>query len=248
MTRVYAIGDIHGHLSELRRAHALIEADRTRVGDSDAVVVHLGDLTDRGPDSRGVIDFLMSGISEGREWIVLKGNHDRLFARYLRTGDGTDGRLRSPLTWVSDAMGGKATLASYGVETRRFESDAALHLRAAEAVPETHVAFMEKLPLTYISGDLLFVHAGIRPGVSLLNQKEDDLVWIRDEFLWDLTDHPWVVVHGHSPVDEATHYGNRVNLDTGAGYGRPITAAVFEDEEVYALSSEGRRPMLPPGF
>ena len=71
MTRVYAIGDIHGHLSELRRAHALIEADRTRVGDSDAVVVHLGDLTDRGPDSRGVIDFLMSGISEGREWIVL---------------------------------------------------------------------------------------------------------------------------------------------------------------------------------
>ena len=247
MTRVYAIGDVHGYLSELKRAHALIEADMKRVGDDDGVVVHLGDLTDRGPDSRGVIEFLMAGIAQGRDWIVLKGNHDRLFARYLRTGDGTDGRLRSPLTWVSEAMGGNTTLASYGVAMRRFESDAALHARAVEAIPEAHIAFMEKLPLTYISGDLLFVHAGIRPGVSIVDQTEDDLVWIRDEFLWDLTEHPWIIVHGHSPVDEATHYGNRVNLDTGAGYGRPITAAVFEEDAVFALSSKGRRPLLPPG-
>src|SRR6056297_561607 len=116
MTRVYAIGDIHGYLSELRRAHALIDADRKRMGGDDGVVIHLGDLTDRGPDSRGVIEFLLSGIEGGRDWIVLKGNHDRLFARYLRTGDGTDARLRAPLTWVSSAMGGDTTLASYGVE------------------------------------------------------------------------------------------------------------------------------------
>lgn len=248
MTRVYAIGDIHGYLSELRRAHALIAADRKRMGDGDGVVVHLGDLTDRGPDSRGVISYLMDGLATGEDWIVLKGNHDRLFAQYLRTGEGTDGRLRHPLTWTSGPMGGAETLLSYGVERQgRFESDEAYHARAIAAVPEAHIDFMAKLPLTYISGDLLFVHAGIRPGVSIVDQTEDDLVWIRDEFLWDLTEHPWLVVHGHSPVDEPTHYGNRVNLDTGAGYGRPITAAVFEDEMAFVLTETGRQPLVPPG-
>ena len=248
MTRVYAIGDIHGHLSELRRAHALIVADRKKMGDEGSVVVHLGDLCDRGPDSRGVIEFLMAGIADGQDWIVLKGNHDRLFARFLMTGEGTDGRLRSPLTWTSGPMGGAETLLSYGVERQgRFEGDAAYHSRAVAAVPEAHVAFMARLPLTYISGELLFVHAGIRPGVSIVDQTEDDLVWIRDEFLWDLTEHPWLIVHGHTPVDEATHYGNRINLDTGAGYGNPLTVAVFEDEDAFLLTKRGRRPLLPPG-
>ncbi len=248
MTRVYAIGDIHGYLSELERAHALIAADRDRMGDDGSVVVHLGDLTDRGPDSCGVIEFLMKGIAAGQDWIVLKGNHDRLMARYLMTGDGSDGRLRAPLTWLSSPVGGAETLASYGLPAQgRLESDAAYHAKAVGTVPEAHVAFLAKLPLTYISGDLLFVHAGIRPGVSIVDQAEDDLVWIRDEFLWDLTEHPWLIVHGHTPVEEASHYGNRVNLDTGAGYGNPITVAVFEDEEAFVLTGEGRRPLLPPG-
>ncbi len=246
--RVYAIGDVHGYLSELRRAHDLIDADRVREGETgvEAPVVHLGDLVDRGPDSRGVIEFILNGRQAGREWIVLKGNHDRLFAHYLRTGSGTDGRLRAPLTWTSGLMGGDKTLASYGVTRRTLEGDASFHARALEAVPEAHVAFMERLPLTYISGPLLFVHAGIRPGVSIVDQTEDDLVWIRDDFLWDMTDHPWLVVHGHSPVDEAAHYGNRVNLDTGAGYGRPITAAVFEDDDVWVLTDRGRVPLPSP--
>ena len=246
--RVYAIGDIHGYLSELRRAHDLIDADRVREKETgaEAPVVHLGDLVDRGPDSRGVIDFILNGRQAGREWIVLKGNHDRLFARYMRTGDGTDGRLRAPLTWTSGPMGGDKTLASYGVTRRTLESDTSLHTRAREVVPEAHIAFMERLPLTYISGPLLFVHAGIRPGVSIVDQKEDDLVWIRDEFLWDLTDHPWLVVHGHTPVEEPSHYGNRVNLDTGAGYGHPITAAVFEDEDVWILTEKGRIRLPAP--
>ena len=245
--RVYAIGDIHGHLSELRRAHDLIEADRRVTGDAYATVVHLGDLVDRGPESRGVIEYLMGGISEGRDWVVLKGNHDRILARYVRTGEGRDSRLRAPLTYISPPMGGLATLASYGVEPRRFESEAALHARVAEAVPEAHVAFLEALPVTHVEDELLFVHAGIRPGVPLHEQEEDDLVWIRDPFLWNLTEHPWLVVHGHSPVDEPTHYGNRVNLDTGAGYGNPTGVAVFEGRTVWALSEDGRRPLTPPG-
>ncbi|MXQ09357.1 serine/threonine protein phosphatase [Alphaproteobacteria bacterium GH1-50] len=245
--RVYAIGDIHGHLSELRRAHDLIEADRRRTGDAYATVVHLGDLVDRGPESRGVIDYLIAGIAEGHDWIVLQGNHDRLLARYVRTGVGTDGRLRDPLTYISPPMGGLTTLASYGVKPRRWESDRAFHARVAKAVPEAHLEFLESLPFTHVEGELLFVHAGIKPGVPLHAQDEDDLVWIRDPFLWDLTEHPWLVVHGHSPVDEATHYGNRVNLDTGAGYGNPTGVAVFEGRAVWALSEDGRRELTPPG-
>ena len=152
----------------------------------------------------------------------------------------------SPWKWISGPMGGDKTLASYGVTRRRLESEASFHARAVAAIPEAHVAYMERLPSTYISGPLLFVHAGIRPGVSIVDQSEDDLIWIRDEFLWDLTEHPWLVIHGHTPVAEATHYGNRVNLDTGAGYGRPITAAVFEGEDAWVLTDEGRRPLLPP--
>ena len=81
--RFYAIGDIHGYLAELERAHRLIAADRARVGDAAASVVHLGDLGDRGPDTQGVIDFLLAGMERGEPWITLKGNHDRLMAYFL---------------------------------------------------------------------------------------------------------------------------------------------------------------------
>lgn len=244
--RVYAIGDVHGYLDELKRVHALIEKDLEETGDSYATVVHLGDLNDRGPDTRGVIDFLIAGREAGKDWIVIKGNHDRLFEGYMRDGALTDGRLRSSLNWLSPVMGARETLASYGVEKHWFESADALHERALAAVPEDHVAFLRSLPLWHLEGELLFVHAGILPGVPLEAQAEDDLLWIRDAFLWDLTPHPWLVVHGHTPVDEATHYGNRVNLDTGAGFGRPLTAAVFEGRDAWVLTDEGRQPLLPP--
>ena len=112
--RIYAIGDIHGYLDQLKNAHRLIAMDAAQ-HDGQAPVVHIGDLTDRGPDSRGVIEYLMGGIAEGADWTVLKGNHDRLFANYIRDGELTDGRLRSGLTWLSDSMGGVQTLKSYGI-------------------------------------------------------------------------------------------------------------------------------------
>ena len=245
--RIYAIGDIHGHLDQLERAHDLIDADTRRTGDRYATVVHLGDLVDRGPNSRGVIEFLIAGIESGRDWIVLKGNHDRLFANYIRTGAASDGRLRSSLTYISPPIGGLATLASYGVSQKTFEKEGDFQRRAAAAVPEAHLTFLDDCPVTHAEGELLFVHAGIRPGVPLAEQKEDDLVWIRDPFLWDLTDHPWLVVHGHTPVDEPTHYGNRVNLDTGVGFGNRAQPVVFEGRDCWVLTNDGRIPLTPPG-
>lgn len=240
---IYAIPDIHGRAEALDAAHERIAADRAREGAGGAPVVHLGDLTDRGPDSRGVIERLVAGLARGEPWIVLRGNHDRMFLNFVRDGLATDGVLREDATWLHPALGGCETLASYGVRAEGPVERVSEAARAA--VPEAHVAFMAERPLWHVTEDLLFVHAGIRPGFPLDRQAEDDLVWIRDEFLFDERDHGRLVVHGHTVVDVPTHFGNRVALDAGAGYGRPLVAAVFEGREAWVLEEDGRVPLRP---
>ncbi len=242
--RIYAIGDIHGQLALLDNAHREIAKDRARTGDQDAVVVHLGDLVDRGPDSRSVVDYLMKGMAAGEPWEVIKGNHDRMFAEFVR-GAREDPKLFSGLTWMHPRLGGTATLASYGIVRGTLETKAALAKRAARAVPDEHLTFLENLPVFKQTVDLLFVHAGIRPGVLLEDQVEDDLIWIREEFLDDTRDHGRLIVHGHTPIEAATHYGNRVAIDTGAAFGGPLTTAVFEGRSVHILRDGTRYPLLP---
>lgn len=244
--RVYAIGDIHGQLAMLEAAHALIEADRRSTRDVAAPVVHLGDLVDRGPDSRGVIDRLLGGVEAGEPWVVLRGNHDTMLLDFLSENRNPDDQLRVGLNWVNDRVGGLTTLRSYGVSSGLMKSRKALVAEAREKIPDAHAAFLKRLPLLYATTDLLFVHAGIRPGVPITAQTEDDLTWIRDGFLTDTRDHGPLIVHGHTPVENAEHRGNRVNLDTGAGFGRKLTAAVFEGRDCWVLSEAGRVPLRPP--
>ncbi len=245
--RIYAIGDIHGQLEKLIEAHELIVRDRAKVRDMAGVVVHVGDLVDRGPDSRGVIDFLIKGVASGEPWVTLKGNHDRMFEGFLGDPDHYDPGLRAGLHWIDPRLGGDETLRSYGVEGagERFLSD--LHEAARRAVPAGHRAFVAGLPLMHRVGTVTFVHAGVRPGVPLDMQVEDDLLWIRREFLDDPRDHGGLIVHGHTPVDTVTHYGNRLNIDTGAGYGRALSAVVIEDDHVWHLTPEGRVEIVPVG-
>lgn len=245
--RTYAIGDIHGHLDKLEAAHRLIAADRAGIGDAAAPVVHIGDLVDRGPDSRGVIAYLMRGIAAGAPWVALKGNHDRMFARFLGDPDSHDPGLREGLHWIDPRLGGDMTLASYGVAGAGERLLFDIHEEAVAAVPQTHVAFLGGLKLYYRRGAALFVHAGIRPGVPLDRQSEDDLLWIRRDFLDDTSNHGMLVVHGHTPVEAASHYGNRLDIDTGAGYGKALTAVVIEGDRVWQLDEGGRVPILPPG-
>lgn len=242
--RAYAIGDIHGHLNKLERAHRLILADRAAVDDGDAPVVHIGDLCDRGPDTSGVVDFLIAGQARGENWIVLKGNHDRMMARYLDLPSRRDHSLRPDLDWLHPRLGGIETLASYGVALNR--EGAALHAEARAKVPEAHRAYLAGLPTSFTLGGLYFCHAGIRPGVPLEDQAEDDLIWIRGEFHDSSADHGALIVHGHTPVDAVSHYGNRVNIDTGAGYGRPVSAVVIEGHEVSLLTDKGRVRVTRP--
>ena len=242
--RIYAIGDIHGHLDKLKAAHALIAEDSARCGDIDAPVVHIGDLVDRGPDSRGVIDYLIEGRAAGKKWVVLKGNHDRMAAMFLRDHPLVDTQLLIDHNWLHPRIGGVETLASYGVGVPEGIRTYQLHPKARAAVPERHRAFLEELPVLHRVGDLCFVHAGIRPGVALEAQEEDDLCWIRSEFLESTDDHGPLIVHGHTPVDHVTHYGNRLNIDTGAGHGKALSAVVIEGREAWLLTPEGRGPVL----
>ena len=244
--RTYAIGDVHGQRALLARAHARIEADRARMGDAEAPVVHLGDLVDRGPDSAGVIADLVAGIEAGRPWVCLLGNHDRMFRLFLDDPRAPDPRLHPEYTWFHPNLGGAATLASYGVQgvLRRPIED--VHAEAVARVPRAHRALLASLSLWVERGETLFVHAGILPDMPLELQEEDDLVWIRRGFLDDPRPHPWLVVHGHTVVEEPTHFGNRVDLDSGAGYGRPLTAAVFEGRDAWVLTDDGRVPLEPP--
>ncbi|CUH69390.1 Bis(5'-nucleosyl)-tetraphosphatase PrpE [asymmetrical] [Thalassovita autumnalis] len=237
---IYAIGDIHGHLDQLDHALALIEKD----GGPDAQVVFLGDLVDRGPDSCGVIERLQRGIAAGRNWTVLKGNHDAMFQAFLEEAELFHPRTRLGLSYLDSTIGGSATLASYGSDMRLTDPED-LRRDALEHIPYRHLEFIRQLPLYHQVADLLFVHAGIRPEVALADQDPEDLYWIRAEFLEHPDPHPWLVVHGHTAVQRAEHHGNRVNLDSGAGFGRPITAAVIAGRNVWELGPFGRQPLLP---
>lgn len=269
MSHFYVIGDVHGHLDKLKTIHDWVDKDQAVNGFGP--VVHVGDLVDRGPDSKGVLDFLVSGISRGADWIVIKGNHDRMMQWYLEAAPKRDPRLRAQFEWLHPALGGdltlnsygidpaalagahwlhpkgggSETLSSYGVEAHLTPED--LHARARELVPSSHLKFISELPIMYENDDVAVVHAGIRPGLDLADQTEDDLLWIRSEFHDWKSDHPKLIIHGHTPVEAVTHYGNRVNVDTGAGHGRNLSVIVVEGRRVTLLTECGRQNLSVVG-
>ena len=231
---ILAVPDIHGYKAQLDRVLALADAHFGK----DAAIVFLGDLVDRGPDSSGVIETLIQGIDAGRNWTVVCGNHDQLFLEFI---DGGDPATPGGLSWLNERMGGRETLASYGADqiTGRDQAEIVSH------IPAHHADFLRALPLTHHAEGALFVHAGIRPGVPLAAQEPQDLTWIRAEFLNDMRDHGPLIIHGHTPIDAPTHYGNRVNLDAGAGYGRDLVMAVVRGRDVSLLSDAGETPLIP---
>ena len=238
---IYAVGDIHGQLNMLLETIALIDAH----GGPDATIVFLGDLVDRGAQSKEVIETLMDGIASGRNWTVLKGNHDRLFEWFMEDTPRMEPRLLVGYDWFHDQLGGKTTLASYGITVTPEHRYFRLHAEARTVIPQSHIDFLRAMPIYHTAPGLLFVHAGIDPHKTLCEQSEDDMLWIRDPFHNHTGAYPYLIVHGHTPVKTATHYGNRVNLDSGAGYGRPITAAVFDAGRVFTLGPNGRVELLP---
>ena len=226
--RIYAVGDVHGHLERLQRVHDGIRADLRERPCGDAVVVHLGDFIDRGPDSAGVVAHLLAGPpAPGVPVVNLMGNHEAMLLAAL-AGNGPD----AVDNWLGN--GGVDSLRSWGIPVRGPARDWAGRL------PPGHLAFLRGLLPHWSSPGALFVHAGVRPGVRLDEQAPDDLLWIRETFLrWRgvmLPEAPdTLVVHGHTPAPRPDLRTNRLGLDTGAGKGGPLTCAALEGAEVLFL-------------
>ncbi|NDV53151.1 serine/threonine protein phosphatase [Yangia sp. PrR007] len=236
MMPIFVIGDIHGQIDRLHEALEYIAND----AHAGAPIVFLGDYVDRGPDSRAVIELLMQGQAEGRPWTCLMGNHDRFLLRYLGNPRYMDPNVSRPLLWTDPPLGGARTLASYGVDVSEGRDLHDIHADALEAVPQAHRDWIANLPRLHETEDHIFVHAGLRPGVLLNYQKEDDLVWIRAPFLDWQGDWGRLVVHGHTALDAPQLYSNRLNMDGGAGYGRPLRPGLLLGREAFVLGPGGR--------
>ena len=222
VARIYAIGDIHGRLDLLERTIEAIGRDAAGK-EGAAITVTVGDYVDRGPRSREVIERLQAAPF-GMPYIPLRGNHESLFESFL-----VDPAVGEH--WRR--LGGLETLASFGVPVRdmmvgRGYDEAAERLAAA-MTPE-HRDFLASLRTSFMSGRYFFCHAGVRPGVPLERQSENDLLWIRDEFLNSSMDFGRIVIHGHTPVAEPEVRRNRINIDTGAFATGRLTCVVLEGE------------------
>ncbi|SLN31184.1 metallophosphoesterase [Pseudooctadecabacter jejudonensis] len=246
---LYAIGDIHGFTDQLDRAFDLIAAD----GGKDAPIVFMGDYVDRGPNAKGVIETLMAGQAAGRPWTCLIGNHDLMFWRFVTQGIWQDRMIKSGKGWLHHRLGGNTTTMSYlpdldlleGIDPVTDADRAWLQPLLREAVPQAHLDWIANGPRYAERHGHLFVHAGIRPHVALPDQTEEDLVWIREGWIDNTDDHGVMVVHGHTALDFPEHRGNRINIDSGAGYGRTLVPTVLDDGQWYTLDETGRTPLTP---
>lgn len=229
--RIYAIGDVHGRLDLLAKMHNSITVHLEEQPVADWRVIHLGDYVDRGPDSRGVLDFLVAARQRDARVLALAGNHDIAFLDFLADPD-PDGLFAH--------FGGRQTALSYGISMSFADPGAFAdhHEALSMAVPASHRGFVQGLPFSLSIGDFFFCHAGIRPGVALDSQDPQDLIWIREKFLSYSALHPKLVVHGHTPSSEPEVLSNRINVDTGAFMSGLLTALVIEgaDKQIMQVS------------
>lgn len=221
----YVVGDVHGRLDLLDQLLERIGGDIAERRPERTLIVFLGDLIDRGPDSAGVVERLRKYRSDGARTIFLLGNHEEVLLRILA------GEAQLIPGWLR--FGGAQCLRSYGgnpVKISQLPEKAAVEAIRAAIWPE-HIEFLSSFADTCRFGDYVFVHAGIRPGVELDQQSQQDLRWIREPFLTDDTDHGFIVVHGHTIRPEIDERPNRIGIDTGAYATGVLTALVIDGAE-----------------
>ncbi len=229
--RIYAIGDIHGRADLLDQLIDMIEADDAARGDADFQLIFLGDLIDRGPDSARVVETVGGLLASGDQVRLIKGNHEEVFAA-AAAGHAQSIRLLMKI-------GGYETLASYGIsrtEADRGTIDDLADLLKAR-IPQRHLDIIEAGEDMVRSGDYVFVHAGIRPGMPIDQQQGSDLRWIRGAFLDARRRDPFVVVHGHTPTEAVEFKPGRIGIDTGACYSGKLTALGLEGAEHWLLQT-----------
>lgn len=207
MNRIYAIGDIHGCAAQLEALIARLDIDARQDR-----LIFIGDYIDRGPDSKGVVDRILDLKEKIDHVVCLLGNHEQMFLNYYL-------EHREAELFLSN--GGSSTLASYGLQRSRQDP--------SFRVPEQHLRFYQSLLPYYETADHIFVHAGLRPGVSLPEQGLDDLLWSRFEFIRSAYDFGKRVVFGHTPFSAPLVVSNKIGIDTGAVYGGLLTCLELPD-------------------
>lgn len=231
--RIYCVGDIHGRADLLDDLHKKIRRDaRNHKGGKS--IVYLGDYIDRGEQSRQVIDNLISKPLKGFEPVYLRGNHERAMLDFIAFPG-------AAAAWLM--FGGRESLSSYGISLNNIPSMqnvGELARQLENALPETHREFMTRTcEDSWQCGSYYFVHAGIRPGVPLEKQTQEDKLWIRNDFLDSTINHGCIVVHGHSIASEPQILPNRIGIDTGAYHTGVLTCLVLEGEQQRLLQTGG---------
>lgn len=231
--RVYAIGDIHGRVDLLSQLLKTVDCDSQSAPNRDRSIVFLGDYVDRGPNSKEVIDTVLNHVPDGIRPIYLKGNHEDALLKFLSHPEFI-------LSWKN--YGGLDTIASYGVtlEIDRLGDPSIIHKihkTFCANLPPEHLALFQSLQTCHSIGDYFFVHAGVRPGIRLQKQVDEDLMWIRDEFLSSSDNFGKVIVHGHSPKTEPEIKFNRIGIDTGAYLTNTLSCLVLEGRQYRFLQS-----------
>ncbi|MFA6117503.1 MAG: metallophosphoesterase family protein [Sphingomonas sp.] len=230
-TRLYAIGDVHGRADLLEDLLEVIVRDDAARETRDSTIIFLGDLVDRGPDSAAVVARVRALCAEAGVARLVKGNHDHVLIKAAR-GDAQAAK-------VLLGIGGLPTLLSYGITEE--EAGRGTHQDLADLIeqrlPRDDVAFLERGEDMILLGDYLFVHAGIRPGVALADQKISDLYWIREPFLSSEIDHGVLVIHGHSVTQSIEEQPNRIGIDTGAYSSGTLSAIGIEGDRRWFLDA-----------
>jgi len=222
--RVYAFGDVHGRADLLKALRNRIEDEIVLLPEGEVpTIVGLGDYIDRGADSHDVIELLRQ-MSKRHQTFFVKGNHEALLLAFL------EDPIKTGQSWMQ--MGGWETLVSYGVETSPNAADPGelgrIRDEFAAKLPSSHLRLLLQMPLLKVIGDYAFIHAGARPGVPVVDTPERDALWIRSGFADRDEPLDKVVVHGHTPVQDAFVGHHRINLDTGAYATGKLTCMVLE--------------------
>ena len=212
MNKIFAIGDIHGCLEKLKEL-----IPKTGIDNQNDTLIFIGDYIDRGKFNSEVVDHVIRLQNEYKKVVCLRGNHEDMLAHYLE-GMNEDMYLNN---------GGINTLHSYEII---LSDDIEERKRK---IPAWHRKFFESLLPYYETEDYIFVHAGMKPGLSLKEQTMHDLLWIRHEFIEAEYDFGRTVVFGHTPLNNPLINKNMIGIDTGAVYGGKLTCVELPKIKIY---------------
>jgi serine/threonine protein phosphatase 1 len=228
---LWAVGDVHGCLSLYREIEARVADEARETGVGQTLVI-LGDIIDRGPEVRGVVDHMMAPAPEGVSRVCLMGNHEDMALRFLSDPS-------SAVDWLR--FGAWPTLGAYGivpdpVQGARGPDVVRIARELKAAMGPGVIGWLKSLPLGLIAGPYVLAHAGVAPEVPLARQTRADLIWTRHGEIADLLPPAdlgeRLVIHGHVPVEAAVRQGWRLNIDTGAfATGRLTAVRLVPGEE-----------------